>query len=185
VSPHDSTGANLVVQVKANRVMRVLPLENEEVNECWIADRDRFSYEALNGSDRLTEPMIKQGGQWKSTDWPTALEYVSRGLTQISVDHGAASIGALGSAHSTVEELHLLAKLVRALGSENIDYRTRHADFSAEASGVRWLGTSIASLSTLQSVLVVGSFLRKDHPLFAQRIRQAARKGAQVHGLTG
>lgn len=186
VSPHDSTGANLIVQVKNNQVMRVVPLENEDVNECWIADRDRFSYEALNGAERLTEPMIKQGGSWKTVDWQTALEYVSRGLTQIGVDHGANSIGALGSAHSTVEELHLLAKLVRTLGSENIDFRTRHADFSTGAQGsssVRWLGTSIASLSNLQSALVVGSFLRKDHPLFAQRIRQAARKGAKVHSI--
>ena len=189
VSPHDSTGSNLIVQVKNNAVLRVVPLENEDVNECWIADRDRFSYEALNGIDRLTAPMLKQGGAWKSVDWSTALEYVSRGLTQISVDHGAKSIGALGSAHSTVEELHLLAKLVRALGSDNIDFRMRHADFAnsdgdvAGSPSARWLGTSIASLSNLQRVLVVGSFLRKDHPLFAQRIRQAARKGAKVHSL--
>ena len=190
VSPHDSTGANLIVQVKNNRVMRVVPLENEDVNECWIADRDRYSYEALNGTDRLTAPMIKQGGAWTTVDWATALDYVSRGLTQVSVDHGAASIGALGSAHSTVEELHLLAKLMRGLGSENIDFRTRHADFTLSDDGAaagtpaaRWLGTSIASLSNLQRVLVVGSFLRKDHPLFAQRIRQAARKGAKVHSL--
>jgi NADH-quinone oxidoreductase subunit G len=183
VSPHDSLGANLIVQVKANQVMRVVPLENEEVNECWITDRDRFSYEALNGTDRLTAPMIKQGGAWKPVDWSTALEYVSRSLTQISVDHGTQSIGAIGSVQSTVEELHLLAKLVRGLGSDNIDHRTRHADFSANGGGVRWLGTSVASLSNLQRVLVVGSFLRKDHPLLAQRIRQAARKGAQVHSL--
>ena len=185
VSPHDSLGANLIVQVKANQVMRVLPLENEDVNECWIADRDRFSYEAVNSGERLTAPMIKQGGAWKTVDWTTALDYVVRGLTQISVDHGAASIGALGSAHSTVEELHLLAKLVRGLGSENIDFRTRHADFgnTAVSGSARWLGTSIASLSNLQRVLVVGSFLRKDHPLFAQRIRQAARKGAKVHSI--
>lgn len=184
VSPHDSTGANLIVQVKNNQVMRVVPLENEDVNECWIADRDRFSYEALNGNERLTMPMLKQGGQWKAVDWTTALEYVARGLTQIKIDHGAGAIGALGSAHATVEELHLLARLVRGLGSENIDHRTRHADFSVAAAGkARWLGLPIAALSNLQRVLVIGSFLRKDHPLFAQRIRQAARKGAQVHSL--
>jgi len=182
VSPHDGTGANLIVQVKSNKVMRVVPLENEDVNECWLADRDRFSYEAVNSDQRLTAPMIKQGGEWKTVDWTTALEYVAKGLTQIKADHGAKSIGAVGSAHSTVEELHLLARLVRGLGSENIDFRARHADFRA-ADGVRWLGTTVASLSTLQRVLVVGSFLRKDHPLFAQRIRQAARKGAKVHSL--
>jgi NADH-quinone oxidoreductase subunit G len=182
VSPHDSTGANLVVQVKNHKVMRVVPLENEAVNECWIADRDRFSYEALNGPERLTGPMLKQGGQWREVDWQTALEYVANGLRQIKADHGAASIGALVSPHSTVEELFLAAGLVRGLGSDNIDYRLRNADFSAH-EGVRWLGTSIASLSQLQRVLVVGSNLRKDHPLFAQRIRQAARMGGVVSAL--
>ena len=183
VSPHDSTGANLIIQVKSGKVMRVVPLENDAVNECWIADRDRFSYEAVNSELRLTTPMIKQGGDWKSVDWTTALQYVATGLAQIKADHGASSIGALGSTHSTVEELHLLAKLMRGLGSGNIDHRLRHSDFSVRSPGVRWLGTSIASLSTLQRVLVVGSFLRKDHPLFAQRLRQAARRGARIHSL--
>ncbi len=182
VSPHDSTGANLIVQVKNHKVMRVVPFENEAVNECWIADRDRFSYEALNGEDRLTQPMLKQGGVWKEVDWQTALEYVANGLRSIRHDHGVKAVGALVSPHSTVEELYLSGALLRGLGSDNIDYRLRNAEFSAP-EGIRWLGTSIASLSTLQSVLVVGSNLRKDHPLFAQRIRQAARHGCQVNAL--
>jgi NADH-quinone oxidoreductase subunit G len=182
VSPHDSTGTNLIVQVKNNRVMRVVPLENEAVNECWIADRDRFSYEALNSDERLTSPMLKQGGEWKVVDWQTALEYVANGLSQIKADHGAQSIGALVSPHSTCEELFLANSLVRALGSQNIDYRLRHAEFPA-AEGVRYLGTSVAALSELQRVLVIGSNLRKDHPLFAQRIRQANRKGCAVHAI--
>ena len=182
ISPHDSTGTNLIVQVKNNKVMRVVPLENEAVNECWIADRDRFSYEALNSDERLTSPMLKQGGVWKSVDWQTALEYVANGLKQIRSDHGAASIGALVSPHSTLEELCLAGALMRGLGSPNIDYRLRNAEFVA-IEGVRYLGTSIASLSVLQRVLVVGSSLRKDHPLFAQRIRQAARKGCAVNAI--
>ncbi|MDP3821777.1 MAG: NADH-quinone oxidoreductase subunit NuoG [Burkholderiales bacterium] len=179
VAPHDSSGANLIVQVKNNKVMRVLPFENEEVNECWLADRDRFSYEALNGDDRLKAPMIKHGGEWKTVDWQTALEYIANGLKQIKADHGAKSIGALVSPHSTVEELYLAGALVRGLGSENIDYRLRNAEFG-QAEGVRWLGTSIASLSNLERALVVGSNLRKDHPLFALRVRAAVRKGAAV-----
>jgi NADH-quinone oxidoreductase subunit G len=182
VSPHDSTGANLIVQVKSNKVLRVLPLENEGVNECWLADRDRFSYEALNGPERLTAPMIKQGGKWITVDWQAALEYVATGLRQIKTDHGAASLGALVSPHSSVEELYLAGSLMRAMGSQNIDHRLRHAQFTT-GEGVRWLGTSIASLSDLQRVLVVGSNLRKDHPLFALRVRAAARKGAQVNVL--
>jgi len=183
IAAHDSSGANLIVQVKNNQVMRVVPLENEDVNECWIADRDRFSYEALNGSDRLTQPMLKQGGEWKEVDWQTALEYVANGLKNIQRDHGANSIGALVSPQSTVEELYLAGALVRGLGSDNIDYRLRNAEFGA-AEGVRTLGTSIASLSTLQRVLVVGSNLRKDHPLFALRVRHAVRHGAQLNVIT-
>ena len=182
ISPHDSTGSNLIVQVKANKVMRVVPLENEDVNECWIADRDRFSYEALDSAERLLSPMLKQGGEWKTVDWQTALEYVANGLKQIKADHGADSIGTLVSPHSTLEELHLAASLMRSMGNDNIDYRLRNAEF-APSQGVRWLGTSIASLSTLQRVLIVGSNLRKDHPLFAQRIRQAARKGCAVSAI--
>jgi NADH-quinone oxidoreductase subunit G len=185
ISPHDSTGANLIVQTKGSRVMRVVPLENEEVNECWIADRDRFSYEAVNSASRLTTPMVKQDGQWRAVDWSTALGYVADGLKRIKAEFGTEGIGALATPHSTVEELYLLGQLVRGLGSQSIDFRTRHADFAnaAPTGSARWLGTSIASLSTLQSAFVIGSFLRKDHPLFAQRLRQAARKGAQVHRL--
>ncbi|MFM0023970.1 NADH-quinone oxidoreductase subunit NuoG [Paraburkholderia azotifigens] len=180
VSPHDSVGANLVVQVKNNRVMRVLPFENEAINECWISDKDRFSYEGLNSPERLTRPMLKQNGQWIETDWQTALEYVVKGLKGISADHGANAIAALGSAHSTVEELFLLKQLAQAVGTPNVDFRLRQTDFTAAANGTPWLGTSIANLSMLDSALVIGSSLRRDHPLFAARLRQAAKGGAKI-----
>ena len=185
ISPHDSTGANLVVQVKGDRVLRVVPLENEAVNECWIADRDRFSYEALNGPDRLTQPMIKQGGRWRTVDWQTALDYVAHGLRDVRAQHGAGAIGLLASPHATVEELALAKALMDGLGSPNIDHRLRAAAFdnAAPAGRARWLGRPIAELSTLDRAFVIGSNLRKDHPLFAQRIRQAVRKGAQVSAL--
>ncbi|MEM5438919.1 NADH-quinone oxidoreductase subunit NuoG [Paraburkholderia diazotrophica] len=180
VSPHDSVGANLVVQVKNNRVMRVLPFENEAINECWISDKDRFSYEGLNSPERLTRPMLKQGGQWIETDWQTALEYVVKGLKGIKADHGADAFAALGSAHSTVEELFLLKKIAEAVGTPNVDFRLRQTDFSADANGTPWLGTAIANLSMLDSALVIGSSLRRDHPLFAARLRQAAKGGAKI-----
>ncbi|MFN7725005.1 MAG: NADH-quinone oxidoreductase subunit NuoG, partial [Rubrivivax sp.] len=185
VSPHDSTGANLIVQVKSGSVMRVVPLENEDVNECWIADRDRFSYEALNSPQRLKQPMIKQGGQWQAVDWTTALAYVADGLKRVKAEFGTSHIGALAHPMSTVEEMHLLAKLVRGLGSESVDHRLRHADFgnAAGAGHARWLGRSIASLSTLDRAFVVGSFLRKDHPLFAARLRHATKRGARIASL--
>ncbi len=183
VSPHDSTGSNLIVQVKGNEVKRVVPFENDAVNECWIADRDRFSYEALHAPSRLSAPMIKQGGQWQTVDWNTALNYVADGLKRVVAEFGTTEVGALASPHATLEELHLLSKLVRGLGSQNIDHRLRHAGDVSTARGVRWLGRPVASLSQVRSALVIGSFLRKDHPLFAQRLRQAARHGAAIHSL--
>ncbi len=180
VSPHDGLGANLVVQTKNQRVMRVLPLENEDINECWISDKDRFSYEGLNSADRLTRPLLKQGGEWMETDWQTALEYVANGLAGIKREHGADQIAALASPHSTLEELFLLGKLMRGLGSDNVDFRLRQSDFSAALKGAPWLGMPVADVTTLQRVLVIGSSLRKDHPLLASRLRQATKKGARV-----
>jgi NADH-quinone oxidoreductase subunit G len=182
VSPHDGLGSNLVVQVKNDRVMRVVPLENETVNECWLSDKDRFSYEGLNSPDRLTRPLLRRDGQLVETDWQTALEYAAGELARVRDQHGADAIGALASPHSTLEEMHLAQKLVRALGSDSIDFRLRQSDFSIAAPppGAPWLGMSIAEFAALDRVLVVGSFLRNDHPLLAHRLRQAAKRGAQV-----
>ena len=185
VSPHDGLGANLLVQVKQDRVMRVLPRENEAVNECWLADRDRFSYEALNSDARLTRPMVKQNGGWIEVDWQTALEYVANGLKDIARDHGTEAIGALATPNSTLEELYLLQKLVRGLGSGNVDHRLRRADFSADSdlAGTPWLGQSIADVQAADAVLVVGSNIRKEQPLLAHRIRQGVKKRAQLNVL--
>ncbi|MET2521920.1 NADH-quinone oxidoreductase subunit NuoG [Ralstonia pseudosolanacearum] len=180
VSPHDGLGSNVIVQTKNQRVMRVLPLENDAINECWLSDKDRFAYEGLNSDERLTQPMLKQGGQWQTVDWTTALEYVANGLNAIKRDHGAEQIGALASPHSTLEELFLLQKLVRGIGSDSVDFRLRQSDFSAKPTGAPWLGMPIADVSLLQRTLVVGAFLRKDHPLLAARLRQGGKKGAQL-----
>jgi len=183
ISPHCGLGSNLIVQVKQNRVMRVLPRDNEAINECWLSDKDRFSYEGLNSEDRLTRPMIKRDGQWMVCEWQEALEFTVSTLQAIRHKYGAKSIAALGSAHSTSEELYLLQKLLRAMGSGNIDHRLRQSDFRADKKmqGVPWLGTSIADISHLKSVLIIGSTLRKDHPLIALRLRQAVKNGMQLN----
>jgi NADH-quinone oxidoreductase subunit G len=183
ISPHDGLGANLSVHIMQERVMRVLPRDNEAVNECWLADRDRFSYEAMNGDQRLTAPMIKQDGRWQETDWQTALEYVAHGLADIQGQHGAEAIGMLATPHSTLEELYLLQKLARGLGCGNIDHRLRQSDFSADGvqRGAPWLGQSIESLAQSDALLVIGSTLRKDHPLLAHRLRQAVKDGAKLN----
>ncbi|WP_028104273.1 NADH-quinone oxidoreductase subunit NuoG [Pseudoduganella violaceinigra] len=185
VSPHDSTGANLIVQVKQGSVKRVLPLENEAVNECWISDKDRYSYEALESAERLTKPMLKQGNEWKEVEWQVALEYVAHGLKNIKHEHGADALAAYGTAHSTVEELALLKKLMHGVGSEHVDFRLRQSDFALDGEVKPWLGMPIAELSALQRVFVIGSFLRKDHPLFATRIRAAVKAGGQLSVLHG
>jgi len=185
VAPHDALGSNLVVQVKGDSVLRVLPLENEAVNECWISDKDRFSYQGLASDDRLTAPMIHDGGEWKAVDWQAALTRVATRLRETVAAHGADAIGMLVSPHSTLEEMALAAKLIRGLGGDNIDFRLRQSDFrgDGQGSGIPWLGMPVADLNALDRVLVIGSFLRKDHPLVAQRLRQAAKKGAQVSML--
>jgi len=185
VSPHDSLGANLMVQVKGNRVLRVLPLENEAVNECWISDKDRFSYEALNSEQRLPRPLLRRDGQWQQVDWAQALDHVASRLKSIVASHGAASIGALATPHQTLEELHLLSRLVRGLGSGNVDHRLRQVDFRLDGArkGAPWLGLPVAEVGQADAFLVVGSVLRKDHPLLAQRMRQAAKRQSKVHLL--
>lgn len=185
VSPHDSLGSNLIVQIKNDKVKRVLPLENEAINECWLSDRDRFSYEAVNGPERLLKPMIKQGGVWQEATWEVALEYVVNGLKSVSKEHGPRSIGAWISPHSTLEEMYLVQRLMRGLESGNVDFRLRQSDFSADdkLEGAPWLGMSIADVSKLDRLLIVGSFFRKDHPLLAQRVRQAAKKGLKINAL--
>jgi NADH-quinone oxidoreductase subunit G len=172
ISPHDALGSNLVVQVKQNRVMRVLPLENEAINECWLSDKDRFSYEGLNSPDRLTQPMVKRDGQWEAVDWEAAFDRVIDGLKD-------QDFGLLVSPHATLEEMFLAARLGPA------EFRLRHSDFSADGrrEGIPWLGMPIAELDRLDRVLVVGSFLRKESPLIAHRLRQAAKRGTQVHVL--
>jgi NADH-quinone oxidoreductase subunit G len=182
ISPHDGLGSNLVVQVKGGVVMRVLPLENEAVNECWLSDKDRFSYLALASEERLAAPMVKRNGEWHEVDWPTALDAVVRGLKDTVERHGADALGTLVSPHATLEEMGLAARLTRALGSRNVDFRLRQTDFRADAAraGVPWLGMPIADVGALRNVLVVGSFLRKDQPLLAARLRLAANRGTRV-----
>jgi NADH-quinone oxidoreductase subunit G len=185
VSPHDSLGSNLIVQVKHDKVLRVLPLENEAINECWLSDRDRFSYAGLNSASRLKRPMIRQGDEWRETDWQAALELVGNKLKGIVASAGATEVGALASPMSTVEELFLLQKFMRGLGSDNIDFRLRQTDFGtdAQAAGAPWLGMPVAAVGELNRLLVVGSFLRKDHPLLAQRVRQGAKRGLKVMSI--
>ena len=182
VSPHDCVGANLIVQTRDHKVMRVLPRDNEHINETWIADRDRFGYQGLNSADRLRVPMIRVKGEWQETDWTSALEFAVSGLRYVIDNHGAGEIGALAAPHCTLEEFYLLQKLVRGLGSGNVDHRLRQIDFSDDAHLPVFpcLGRSIEELEDLEAVLLIGSNVRKDQPLLGLRLRKAHAKGAAV-----
>jgi len=182
VSPHDSVGTNIYAHVLRGKVMRIVPRPNDEVNETWIADRDRFSFQGMYSEDRLEKPLIRENGTWQETDWETALAAVADRLGRVARQHGGAQIGALAAPGSTLEEFHLLAKIARGLGSANLDHRLRRTDFRDEASDPIYpsLGCSIGELEQASAVLVVGSNLRQDLPLIAHRIRKAALKGARI-----
>ncbi|WPL16893.1 NADH-quinone oxidoreductase chain 3 [Thiorhodovibrio winogradskyi] len=178
ISPHDAVGTNLRLHVRGNQVMRVHPRANEDVNETWISDRDRFSYQGLNSEARLEQPMVKRDGRWREIDWESALKLAADGLRAVDPEQ----IGCLLAPTATLEEQYLLQKLVRGLGSANIDSRLRQQDFRGDGSDpVRpWLGLPIAELERQQAVVVIGSDLRAEQPLLAHRIRKAALKGATV-----
>lgn len=185
VSAHDSLGSNLIVQVKGNAVLRILPFENAEINDCWISDRDRFAYEGLVSDDRVSEPMIKRDGLWCKASWDDALAFAADSVKEIKTRVGADKLGALASPSSTVEELYMLKALLNGLGSEHIDVNLRQSDveMSTALQGTPWLGMSVASFTDVHVAFVVGSDLRSDHPLLAARLRDAAKRNARVSVL--
>jgi NADH-quinone oxidoreductase subunit G len=185
VAPHDSLGSNLYVHVRRNRVMRVVPRENEAINETWISDRDRFSYLGLDHEERLLAPRIRRDGSWEEVDWDVALDYAVTGLRKLLNEHGPSQLGTLVSPSTTLEEMALAAKLVRALGSANIDHRLRQGDFrdAAEDPQIPWLGEKVSELENVDTALVIGSDLRRQQPLLAHRLRKASGRGARISFL--
>jgi len=182
VSAHDALGSNLIVQTKEHTVRRVLPLENEAINECWLSDRDRFAYEGLNHESRLKNPKIKQGGEWIDVDWQTALEYVRNGIECIAKDGNQEQIGFWANPMNTLEELYLAKKLANGIGSRHFATRLREQDSRLKGTlqGAQWLGCNIADLSDAQAVLVVGANLRQEQPLLTARLRVAANQGSKI-----
>ena len=181
VSPHDCAGSNLSGHVLRGKLRRIVPRENDAINESWISDRDRFSCFGLYAEDRLERPMIKRDQQWVDVTWPEAIEHTVAAL-KAAVGEEADALGVLASPSSTVEELWLLKKLARHLRSRSIDYRLRRRDFRDEANDPAWpwLGTSIADVAKRDGILVVGSNLRMESPIIAHHVRKAALHGAEV-----
>ena len=178
IAPHDGVGSNIRLHVRGGRVMRVHPRDNEAVNETWISDRDRFSYEGLNSEDRLTAPMIKTDGVWREVEWQEALTLVAERLKAAD----ASRMGWLMAPNATLEELYLAQRVARGLGCANIDHRLRQQDFSGDDADpmLPWLGLPIADLETREAILLIGTEIRQEQPLLAHRIRKAALEGATV-----
>ncbi len=175
IAPHDSVGSNIFIHTLRDKVIRVVPRDNEDLNEVWISDRDRFSYEGMYSDDRVTQPMVKQNGEWVETEWQTALETTHAALNKVVKANGADSVAAMVSATSTLEELYLLQKMMRGIGSNNIDHRLKQVDFTDQGNApvMPWLGMNIKDLEKINSVLLVGSNIRKEQPIIAHRIRKA------------
>jgi len=181
IAAHDGLGSHVEVHVKNDRVMRIVPREKESINEVWLSDRDRFSYDGLNSPERLTKPMIKHHGEWHETDWKTALEFAARQIKE-TVEENPAGLGFLVSPNSTMEEGFLTKKIAKALNCGNVDHRLRRSDFRLDGRfhGTPWMGCNIADVQAMDRILVVGSNLRNEHPLLTQRIRRAVANGAEL-----
>ncbi len=175
ISPHDCVGTNIQVQTLRDVVERVLPVENEDVNECWLADRDRYSYQAVNSESRLTRPLIREGNDWKQVEWQTALKHAVAGLQTVIESGSASDIGALANASCSLEEFYLLQKLMRGLGSNNIDHRLQQVDFSDDDIAPLFpaLEIPIAGIDSAKAVFLVGANIRKEQPLLSIRLRRA------------
>lgn len=178
IAPHDAVGSNVYLHTRRGVVMRVVPKENEAINETWLSDRDRFSYEGLYSKDRLTKPMIKKAGQWQETDWSDALAIVAKKLKQTD----PSQLAAIASPNSTVEEFYLLQKMMRALGSNNIDHRLHQVDMEDQGQMPLYpsLGTAISDIEKQQTILIIGSNIRHEQPIIAHRIRKASLQGTKI-----
>ena len=185
VSPHDCVGTNILVETRRNKVMRVLPRENDALNETWISDRDRFSYTALDAETRLSVPLVRDGDGWREVDWDVAIEKAAHGLRDVIAQHGPGAFAGLASAQATVEEGYLLQRLVRGLGSDNVDHRLRERDFRDDTGAQSYpsLGLEVAELESLDAVILIGSNVRKEQPLLAHRLRKAFLEGARIAAI--
>ena len=182
IASHDCLGSNIYVHEMHNEVKRVVPRENESINEVWLSDRDRFSYVGLNSDERVTQPMLKKDKQWKTVDWTVALDIVASSFTNIKKAYGAQQLGALISPSSTLEEQYLLQKLFRVLGCDNIDHRLRQVDFRDQDNLPKApvLAIKLADLEKADNVLLIGSNIQQRQPLAALRLLKARKNHANV-----
>lgn len=185
VAPHDCLGSNVHIHTRNNKLLRVVPRENESINETWLSDRDRFSYLGLNATSRASKPQIKKNGQWEVVDWETALKFAAEGISRVIKQHGPEQMAAFASSSSTLEEMYLLQKLMREIGVQNLDHRLQQIDFRDQA----FLPTTpvstlpYAEIDQQHSILLIGCNIHREVPLAGTRVRKAFRNGAKIYAL--
>jgi len=187
VSPHDSLGSHLSVHTRGGQVMRVVPRDAEPINETWISDRDRFSYEGLHSPARLTQPMLRtSAGGWEAVSWDVALEAVVNRLQNVMHQFGPGSVTSLVSPNATTEECYLLQRLLRGLGCHDIEHRTRQQDFRHSDKVIQYpsLGIPIAELEQQQGVMLIGCQIHSEQPVLGLRLRKAALAGTEVTAIS-
>ncbi|KTD11537.1 NADH dehydrogenase I chain G [Legionella gratiana] len=185
VVPHDCLGSNIYLHTRRNELMRVVPKENEAINETWLSDRDRFSYLGLKSAARASQPQIKRNGQWETVDWETALKFTADGLARVIKNNGPEQVAAFASSSSTLEELFLLQKLMRELGVHNLDHRVQQVDFKDQENQTTTPKSSLAyaDIEHQNSILLIGCNIDREVPLAGVRVRKAFRNGAKVYAI--
>lgn len=185
LAPHDCLGSNVHVHVRRNELMRVVPKENEAINETWLSDRDRFSYLGLNSTNRANQPMIKKDGQWLTVDWQTALKFAADGISRVIKQHGPQQFAAFASPSSTVEEFYLLQKMMRELGVHNLDHRLHQVDFNDQDNRATLPTNTLvyADIEQQAAILLLGCNIDREVPLAGLRVRKAFCNGAQIFAI--
>lgn len=185
VAPHDCLGSNIHLHTRNNKLMRVVPKENESINETWLSDRDRFSYLGLKSPSRANKPQIKRNGQWETVSWETALKFTAEGISRVIKENGPEQMAAFASSSSTLEEMYLLQKLMREIGVQNIDNRLQQTDFRDQGNQATTPQSSLpyAEIEHQNSIVLVGCNIDREVPLAGIRVRKAFRNGAKIYAI--
>jgi NADH-quinone oxidoreductase subunit G len=185
IAPHDCLGSNIYLHVRGNKLMRVVPRDNESINETWLSDRDRFSYLGLNSENRALRPRIKRDGQWETVDWETALIFAADGISKVIKQHGPSQMAAFASPSSTTEEMYLLQKMMRELGVQNIDHRLQQTDFRDDTKQAMTPTNTLkySDIENQQAILIIGCNIEREVPLAAIRVRKAFKNGAVIGAI--
>ncbi len=186
IAAHDCVGSNIYLHTRCSEIMRAVPNDNEAINETWISDRDRYSYQGFASDERVTRPLLRKEGKWQDADWQTAFQVTVDSLKKVIAEHGADQVGVILSPNATLEEHYLLQKLARALDCHNIDHRLRETDFSDQASLSQYpsLGMPITKLEKQDMIFLLGANIQHEQPLLGHRVRKASLQGANVTALS-